>query len=316
MKILIAYDGTEDADIGMEELQRAGLPAEAEAMVVSVADVWVPPSEHNEILDDTFPLQIPAGVKWQRQRTANMLREAEELAERGGKRLRQLFPGWTVSVNTFGGSPVEELLKFTSKWQPQLIVVGSHNYTTLGRIVLGSVSQKVLADARTFVRVARRIVGRTASAPHRIVIGVDGSKGSQLAVRAVATRDWIPGSEVHVVAANDSLQSNPIARIIQPLNEFVNEVNEDGRAQTAKVAADAVEELRAALGGKNITVSTAIETANPQDLLVRYAEDVGADCIFIGANGLGNSLKHFVLGSVSASVAERAACSVEVVRAG
>lgn len=222
MKILIAYDGTEDADIGIDELQRAGLPAEAEAMVVSVADVWVPPSEHNEILDDTFPLQIPAGVKWQRQRTANMLREAEELAERGGKRLRQLFPGWTVSVNTFGGSPVEELLKFTSKWQPQLIVVGSHNYTTLGRIVLGSVSQKVLAEARTSVRVARRIVGRTASSPHRIVIGVDGSKGSQLAVRAVATRDWIPGSEVHVVAANDSLQSNPIARIIQPLNEFVN----------------------------------------------------------------------------------------------
>jgi nucleotide-binding universal stress UspA family protein len=120
----------------------------------------------------------------------------------------------------------------------------------------------------------------------------------------------------HVVAANDSQQSNPIARIIQPLNEFVNEVNEDGRAQTEKVAADAVEELRAALSGKNITVSTAIETANPQDLLVRYAADFGADCIFIGANGLGNSLKHFVLGSVSASVAERAACSVEVVRAG
>jgi len=40
----------------------------------------------------------------------------------------------------------------------------------------------------------------------------------------------------------------------------------------------------------------------------------GGDCIFVGSAGFSNRLKRFVLGSVSAAVAARAHCSVEVVR--
>ena len=40
MKILIAYDGSEGADTGIDGLQRAGLPTQGtEALVVSVAEV-------------------------------------------------------------------------------------------------------------------------------------------------------------------------------------------------------------------------------------------------------------------------------------
>ena len=35
MKILIAYDGSESADKGIDNLTRAGLPSEADALVVS-----------------------------------------------------------------------------------------------------------------------------------------------------------------------------------------------------------------------------------------------------------------------------------------
>ena len=43
MKILIAYDGSNCADAALEDLRRAGLPPEAEVVVLSVADVWLPP---------------------------------------------------------------------------------------------------------------------------------------------------------------------------------------------------------------------------------------------------------------------------------
>ena len=39
MKILIAYDGSPCADAALDDLRRAGLPCEAEAVVLSVADV-------------------------------------------------------------------------------------------------------------------------------------------------------------------------------------------------------------------------------------------------------------------------------------
>jgi len=44
MKILIAYDGSESADTGIDGLQRAGLPTQdRESPVVPVAGVWLPP---------------------------------------------------------------------------------------------------------------------------------------------------------------------------------------------------------------------------------------------------------------------------------
>jgi nucleotide-binding universal stress UspA family protein len=49
-------------------------------------------------------------------------------------------------------------------------------------------------------------------------------------------------------------------------------------------------------------------------VLVRHAEEFGAECIFTGATGFSNRIERFVLGRVSAAVAARAHCSVEVVR--
>jgi hypothetical protein len=60
MKILIAHDGSEFADTAIDGLQRAGLPSEnVEALVVSVGEVWLPEPARDELLDDTFPLQVP-----------------------------------------------------------------------------------------------------------------------------------------------------------------------------------------------------------------------------------------------------------------
>lgn len=42
MKVLIAYDGSESAGTAIDGLRRAGLPIEADALVVSVAEVWLP----------------------------------------------------------------------------------------------------------------------------------------------------------------------------------------------------------------------------------------------------------------------------------
>ena len=43
MKLLIAYDGSSCADAALDDLSRAGLPHAAEVLVLSVADVLLPP---------------------------------------------------------------------------------------------------------------------------------------------------------------------------------------------------------------------------------------------------------------------------------
>ena len=52
---------------------------------------------------------------------------------------------------------------------------------------------------------------------------------------------------------------------------------------------------------------------DPKRLLLQEAERFGADTIFVGAKGL-SRIERVLLGSVSATVAARAPCSVEIVR--
>lgn len=313
MKILIAYDGSQSADAAIDGLQRAGLPSEGEALVVSVAEVWLPPPSTNEEIDDTFPLQIPAGLKRARQRAARIVEEAQQLSERGSKRVEQILPKWRVSHEALSGSPAFELLNRAGEWKPDLIVVGSHGHTAVGRLVLGSVSQKVLTEARSSVRIGRSSTGSGGSG-ERIVIAVDGSPGSQATVRSVASRFWTQGSEVRVVVAEDVIKAYPISMLVPPISEFVEEVNIAEHSEAESIVAEAIKELRAQLQSKNVTVSSVIDRGDPKQVIVRQAEEFGADCIFTGATGFSNRFERFLLGSVSAAVAARAHCSVEVVR--
>jgi nucleotide-binding universal stress UspA family protein len=57
-----------------------------------------------------------------------------------------------------------------------------------------------------------------------------------------------------------------------------------------------------------------LHAGNPKRVLIEEAEAWNADAIFVGANAFGSRLEKFILGSVSAAVAARAHCSVEVVR--
>lgn len=313
MKILIAYDGSAAADVAIDSLCRAGLPTEdVEALVVSVAEVWLPPPALDEVVDDSFPLRFPPGLKRAREHAAAIMAEGEERAERGKKRVQHVFPGWSVSAAVVNGSPAFELINRAEEWQPQLIVVGSHGHTAVGRFVLGSVSQKVLTEAPTSVRIGRASTGVGDSA-QRTIIGIDGSPGSDLAVRAVAGRNWKPGSEVRVVVAEDLMKAFPVSLLVPRVKKFVDEVNAEERGQAEELVTEALKQLRAGLD-QSVTLSSVIDNGDPKQVLVRHAEEFGADCIFTGATGFSNRIERFVLGSVSAAVAARAHCSVEVVR--
>jgi nucleotide-binding universal stress UspA family protein len=59
------------------------------------------------------------------------------------------------------GTPAVEILRHAAHWKTDLIVVGSHGRGTMGRLLLGSVAQKVLHEAGCPVMVVphRRVQG-------------------------------------------------------------------------------------------------------------------------------------------------------------
>ncbi len=309
MKILIGYDGSECADAALEDLRRAGLPRSAEAIVLTVADVFLPPPVSE--VDDTFPLYVPPGIKRAHERAAHALGEARALAEHTAARVRESFPGWDVSAEATADSPAWALVCKSFEWEPDLIVVGAQGHTNLGgRLILGSVSQRVLYEARCSVRVARDGRRKGPDDPVRIVVGVDGSTGAEAAVEAVAARVWPAGSEVRLVSVLDTFMwVEPDTREPAVVMWVEAEDEKDWECVRATFEPSA-ERLRAA--GLRATVE--LRKGHPKQVIVEEAEGWGADCVFVGAKGM-RGVERLLMGSVSAAVAARAHCSVEVVRA-
>jgi len=70
MKILIGYEGSECADAALRDLERAGLPAEADVLVMTVAEVFLPPPIREE---DMFPPHIPVAIQRAHERRRKRL---------------------------------------------------------------------------------------------------------------------------------------------------------------------------------------------------------------------------------------------------
>ena len=87
MKILIAYDGSKCADAALEDLRSTGLPKTAEAIVMTLADVFLPPPINEEV-DNAFPMYVPAGVRRAHERAERELKEAGVMAKRASERSR------------------------------------------------------------------------------------------------------------------------------------------------------------------------------------------------------------------------------------
>ncbi|MBI5397376.1 MAG: universal stress protein [Verrucomicrobia bacterium] len=305
LKLLVAYDGSQCAGAALNDLKRAGLPREVEALVVSVADVWLPPpgSEIAAVAE-----MVPPPVRLSRAHAIETEEQALALAEQAAARLRERFPGWQISVAACHDTPWTGILKQAEEFKPGLIVVGSHGRSALGRMVLGSVSQRVATEASCSVRLARGLFAEDV-APPRIVVGVDGSEHSNLTVSRVAERVWPPGTAVHVVAFTDVVSVVMLSSEYPPVSGLMPEDYDKEEAQLREFATAAVGKLHAA----GLLAAPIVRRGDPRREILHEAERWGADCVFVGAQG--HTRPRIILGSVSQWVASRAHCSVELVRA-
>jgi nucleotide-binding universal stress UspA family protein len=140
---------------------------------------------------------------------------------------------------------------------------------------------------------------------------VDGSPGAALAVSAVAGRPWPPRTEVKVIAVLDTRFWTALANPETMAWAWMAPADEDGRSWACR----AVDSVTRELASAGLEASPVVENGDPKRVLLDEADRWGADCIFVGAKGH-SRVERFLIGSVSAAVAARAHCSVEVVRQG
>ncbi len=292
MKILVGYDGSDCSERMIWDLKHAGLPKQAEVIVMTVAEHWLATPTSFGGVDVHFTESADEG-----KNTRAMAAQAQSL-------LSYHCPEWNIKTAAMWGTPASKLVEKADDWQPDLLVVGSHGRGVVGRFFLGSVSQKVLHEAHCSVRIARGSA-EAAETPARLLIAIDGSRGAMAAVDAVVARHWPAESQARLVNATWSMPPITAGRMVAPITDWIAE--ENARIKTAMEAATAK------LQGVGLITSSVVEEEEPKDLICKEAERWGADCIFIGARGMG-PIERLLIGSISSGIAARAACSVEVVR--
>jgi nucleotide-binding universal stress UspA family protein len=304
--ILIGYDGSPCAEAAIEQLGLAGLPGNLEVIVMSVADVWLPSSPDN--LEPAFPDPIPKSVRAAREHGLQAVEAAKALAKGAEEKLRALYPGWSVKAQACADSPGWALVTNAASCRADLVVVGSHGRGVLERFFLGSVSQRVAAEAVCSVRIVRER-RRAKDSPLRLLVAVDGSDDSLQALESVIARAWPKSTEVRLATVIDPCLETSLAWSPDFAGQWLIEHDqglEEGMCRR-------LEAWSAKVAHAGLDAETAIIRGDPKHVLLKMAEAWGADAIFVGARGLQHG-KRLALGTTASSVAARAHCTVEIVR--
>lgn len=284
MKILISYDGSEAANIALKDLRRAGLPAEAQVVLMSVP---------GESLAADVQLGKPALA------SADSVAEIEKaaaMANQASQILRQDFPGWEVRTDLAVGSPVRVIAKKAHQWNPNLIVLGLQEGAAQGHGLFSRLSQRIAIEAKCSVRVARGEAVEPEDAP-RVLLCVKESAYANLAVRAVASRAWPKGTEIRMFTVVDPFDYS--------IPEFVDRALERAKSIHRNLA----NQLDRTLG----FTSSVVREGDPKKLILQEAHEWRPDSIFIAPRGK-IWIPRFLPGRISDAVVARAKCTVELVR--
>ena len=299
MKVLIGYDGSESADAALDELQRAGLPADTEILVVAVGSIWMPPTDIGNFPAEVLASRRVAATMAQLQTQAEQtLKETEEMTNKAATRIRADFPNWTVRTESMSGDAGFTLIEKAADWRADLIVVGSQNRSAVGRIFLGSVSRKVVTEANCSARVARSAFAADKDAPRRVVVGLDNAEIADLIVEQIAHRQWTKDSAAMLVTATSAAEKDGISPVKQIID--AQEIQQSAKSK---------------LAASGLKILTTVKAGDAKSVLLAEAETLSADCIFVGSRDVRGTINRFLLGSVSTGVVTDAPCSVEVVRA-
>ena len=299
MNILIAHDGSPASDPIAQDLQSGGLPSVGHAVVLCVA-------EQVPLATTLLPPGDFGGVGVVNLAAEPSIGTATQTAERAAAQIATLLPAWTVRAQAVRDHPAQAIIHHARSISADLIVVGSSGKGRLERWMLGSVSREVLSAAPYSVRVARppRAGRDRGDEPLRILVGYDGSPDADRVVRTVAGRFWPQGTRVRLVTVVDE----QILRAI-PVTVTGTALAQERLGRVQQFLDDALRSLR----DVGLEVSDKIEQGEPKRLLVEEAKTWQADSLFVGSRGLGR-VARLLSGSVSTALADRAPCTVEVVR--
>ena len=301
MKILMATDGSKEADIALHSASRLLKTSDVHVDVLSVAAGF--PAARSKAgfsqLRESYHRRIlPA--------TRRILEQAKKtLCAEGTGEAHLIFET---------GSPARVISDLAAGYDLTVIgAKGSEDRSRGGG--LGPVASAVVNHAPGALFIGRAIRAERGA---RILVALDGSEASLQALEILTTLFELDSAEVtlmHVVESpwlhlgpGEEQAAGPEETSEDP------EVSEEFMLGKLRLEAERlIERARDQLLAEHSAVNTVVEQGNPGTELLSQAETGDYDLVVLGGTGAVD-LKHRILGSVSAQIVWNAPCSVLLVK--
>lgn len=268
MRLLFATDGSRGADIALDFLGALPLSNADHVVVLTVP---------------TYTFVGDSGVRAQPAEVAVAPGESAARAVAERARARLAGRGFSVAVDVAEGPVARAIEAAALRHAAELVVVGSRGLGAFAGTLLGSVARQLARHASLPILVVRE----RREAPRRILLAVDGSEESGVAV-ALLARLPLPAAAritlVRVVGGPSDLEA--VTRVIDRASRALDSLAVDREVTTRGHA--------------------------PEEILAR-ANAAGADLIVLGSHG--QATASLLRGSLADQVLSQAHCAVLVAKA-
>jgi nucleotide-binding universal stress UspA family protein len=206
------------------------------------------------------------------------------------------------------GAPAPQILQYAAEVTTDLLVLGTHGRSGFERLMLGSVTEKVLRKASCPVLTVPRDVAAPQEAPlfKRILCGVDFSKASERAsAHAVSLAQEAKGSLMLLYVAEPAPE--------EPLFRYEGIDAPERRQRVFAEARSRLEKLVPEAARNWCEVELRLACGKPYREILRIATEEHADLVVLGMHGH-NALDEMVFGSTTQHVSRRAPCPLLTIR--
>ena len=284
-KLLLSTDGSEFSEGAIREAIDIAKICSSKLFVVSVVET-----------NPEFEALAPQIVEKFENETREHLESVKSRASKEGVDCE--------TIAHHSDEPFKSIVEDAAKKQVDMVVMGRRGRTGLKRLLMGSVTAKVIGHALCKVLV----VPRAARVEFKnILVATDGSKHSDVAVSEAIGIAKRCGSKLTVISVVPSESISPLDIVRSDMQHKL--VAEEDRL-TAERNINKVKELAEKEG---VQADTLIFAGRPYEVIVNTAKEKNADLIVVGSHGR-TGLSRLMMGSVTERVIGHADCAVLVVK--
>ncbi|MBI5674607.1 MAG: universal stress protein [Nitrospirae bacterium] len=233
-----------------------------------------------------------------------LLEESEKDAIKHLENLKKMAKKENVACEVIlreGQEPYKVIIEEADKQKVDLIVMGRRGRTGLMRLLVGSVTAKVIGHFKGQVLVVQR---EAAVNWKNILVATDGSEYGNAAVNEALKHAKKYGGELKIVHA-----INVIADFQEESPVFIPQLIDD---ITKRVRSE-LEALKVRAEKEGVSAEIFVKEDEPYRAIVDLAEELNSDIIILGSHGR-TGMRRLLMGSVTERVIGHANCAVLVVK--